>query len=77
MNNTETYIAICACVSRLTNLSPDIRFRENSSSVLISWQGTIPDEVTTSRIEEALKQFGNPISNHCRNANFVSFLILR
>ena len=77
MTNTEIYHAIHACVSRLTDTYPDIRFRENSSNILISWQGSVPDEVTTSIIEETLKQFGNPIPHHFRDANCVSFVILR
>lgn len=77
MTNTETYHVINACISRLTDFCPDIRFRENSSDILVSWQGTIPDEATTSKIEEKLKQFGDPIPNHFRDNNFVSFLILR
>lgn len=77
MNNTETFHAIHDSISRLTDIYADIRFREGSSSIMVSWQGKIPDEVTTSKIEEALKQFGNPLPNHCCESNFVSFMILR
>lgn len=77
MNNTETRHAIHACISQITNLVPDIWFRKGSSSVMISWENTIPDELATTRIEEALKQFGKPLPIHYREANFVSFEIIR
>lgn len=71
------YEALSSCIKQLTDLSPDIRFRKNSSHVLISWQGNIPDAKTTKEIEKTLKQFGTPLPNHFRESNFVSFLILR
>lgn len=77
MNNTEICHAIQACIGKLTTIVPDIRFRENFSSIMVSWQDKIPDESTSLRIEDALKQFGNPVPTHCRESNFVCFLIIR
>lgn len=71
------YTDIHSCISEFTDIFADIRFREGSSSVMISWQGKIPDEETTSKIEEALKQFGTVMPNHARSFDFVSFMILR
>ena len=71
--NTE----VCLCISEFTDIPADVRFREGSSSIMISWQGEIPSEDATSKIEEALKQFGTVMPNHARSFNFVSFMILR
>lgn len=76
-NNTETRRAIKTCVSHLTDIEPDIYFHKGSSSITISWKDEIPDAVTTSTIEEALKQFGYPTPQHCRESKLVCFMIHR
>ena len=67
---------IHSCISEFTDIYADIRFREGSSSIMISWHGKIPDEEATLKIEEALKKFGTVMPNHARSFGFVSFMIL-
>ena len=74
--DNSTYYLLHDCIKNLTNIPPGIYFRKNSSSVMVVWEGKIPDELATIKIEEALKQFGTVLPNHCRKANFVSFKII-
>lgn len=75
MYNSLIYQNLIEKTSYLTPFKPNIYFRETSSNILVSWEGTIPDEKTTLKIEEVLKQFGNILPNHCREANFILFRI--
>ena len=71
--------AIASCISKFTSIAPEILFKSDfsSNSIWVVWQGNVPDETTTLKIQEALTQFGTPIPNHQRIYNYVSFLILR
>lgn len=77
MTNNEIYCLVHSTIKQLTDIVPNVYFRENSSNVLVSFEKEIPDEETTLKIETALKEFGTTVPNHCREASFVSFMILR
>lgn len=76
MTNNELYCLVHSSIKQLTDIVPNVYFRENSSNVFVYF-AEIPDEETTLKIETALKEFGTPVPNHCREASFVSFTILR
>lgn len=77
MTNNETTSAILKCISNFTDIIPEIYFREDSSNIMVCFQNNIPDEESTNKIETALKDFGKPVPNHCRDASFISFIIHR
>lgn len=77
MDIINAELIIRSHISQITDINPEILFRRNSKNILVSFQGNIPDEEVTTRIENALKVFGNPVPNHFREANFVSFVIHR
>lgn len=70
---------IASFISNFTSIAPEILFKADfsSNSILVVWQGKVPDETTTSKIQDALTQFGTPIPTHYRLCNYVSFLISR
>ena len=75
MNTNETCRAILKKVSTITDIVPEVYYRDDCNSIMITWRGDIPDEITTLKIAEALIRFGTPIPNHFRDCNFVSFII--
>lgn len=77
MDIIKTEVTIRSRLAQVTDIVPEILFRENSKDITVLFQGTIPDEETTMQIENVLKAFGKPIPNHYRQASFISFLILR
>lgn len=77
MTNNETNLAILKCISNFTNIIPEVYFREDSSNIMVCFQKDIPDEESTNKIGNALKEFGQPIPNHYREASFISFIIHR
>lgn len=77
MDIIKTEMIIRSHLAQITDITPEILFRPGSKKILISFQGNIPDEETTLKIENILKKFGTPIPNHCREKNFISFIIKR
>ena len=77
INNYELQDSILNCIKQCTSIIPEIYFRDDSANVLVVFYGHIPSEEQVSPISDALKEFGTPIANSCREASFVSFLILR
>ena len=77
MDIITTELTIRSHLAQVTDIVPEILFRENSTKILVSFQDTIPDEETTMKIENVLKAFGEPMPNHCRESSFISFIILR
>ena len=77
MDIIKTELTIRSHLKQVTTLVPEILIRENSKDIIVSFQGNIPDEETTMKIENVLKAFGKPMPNHCRESAFISFLILR
>lgn len=70
-------ITIRSRLLQVTNIAPEILFRKNSKDILVIFQGNIPDEETTIKIENVLRNIGKPIPNHSRDNSFISFLIKR
>lgn len=77
MTNNEVATEILECISNFTDVVPEVYFRKDSSNIMVCFEKDIPDEESTSKIENALKKFGNPVSNHSREAKFISFIIHR
>jgi len=77
VTNLETERLIRSRVAEITDLQPEILFRNGTTDILFSFWKKIPDEKQTMEIEKVLQEFGKPISNSCREAQFVSYLILR
>lgn len=77
MDIINTELMIRSHILKITNITPEILFRENSKSILVLFQGNIPDETTTKAIEKELKIFGSIVPNHFRKSepNCVSFVI--
>lgn len=68
-------IAILSKIKGITTIVPEILFRPGTNSLMVSFQGQIPTEEETKRIEEAMQEFGNVLPNHYRECSFVSFRI--
>lgn len=77
MDIIKTEVAIRSLVLQVTDILPQIEFKENCKNIIVLFQGNIPDEDTTKEIENVLKAFGTPIPNHCREKFLVSFTISR
>ena len=75
--NNEKIFEIKKCLGKITDITPEVRVRtQNDSSIfIICFEGKIPDEACSKEIENALKEYGVPVSNHCRDASFVSFSV--
>ncbi len=76
INNNDKIQDIAECIKEFTDIAPEIYTRDNSDDVMVVFEYKIPTEEETSLIESALKKFGNPIPNFCREISFISFLIL-
>lgn len=64
-------------IKKITPLSPEIFYRKGTLGLTVVWRKNgIPSEQETAKIEAALKDFGDVVPNSCRDANYVSFLIL-
>lgn len=77
VSNLETERLIRSRVAEITDLQPEILFRNGTTDILFSFWEKIPDEKQTMEIEKVLQEFGKPISSSCREAQLVSYLILR
>lgn len=77
MIKRELTNSIVNCIKQFSDVEPQIYFRQGSDNVMIIFKGQIPSEEEASQIKTALEQFGTPVSNCCRQASFVSFLLQR